>query len=101
MNEILNVRLGSFSQNYSGYQKSGHQKIQSSQPASEPQSLPGNNLPLMVSIFYIAPITLLIVMGLTTYLKRKLKVGKEIKQLGHIAQLERILSLKQSEKINS
>lgn len=96
MNEILNVRLGSFSQNYSA-----RQQMQSSQPASEPQSLLDNNLPLMVSIFYIAPITLLIAIGLTTYLKRKFKVGREINKLGHVAKLERILSLKPSEKINS
>lgn len=96
MNELSPIRHGYFSLNYSA-----RQKMQSSQPASEPQSSPSNNLPLMISAFYIAPMTLLVAIGLSAYLKRKAKVGRDIKKLGHVAKLERILSLKPGEKINS
>ncbi len=96
MNGLSHVRHGYFSLNYSA-----RQKMQSSQPASEPQPLPSHHLVLMVSVFYIAPTTLLVAIGLATYLKRKFKVGRDIEKLGHVAKLERILSLNPGEKINS
>ena len=96
MNGLSHVRHGYFSLNYSA-----RQKMQSSQPASEPQPLPSQNLMLMVSAFYIAPTTLLVAIGLATYLKRKAKVGRDIKKLSHVAKLERIFSLQPDKKINS
>lgn len=86
---------------YSSLNYSARQKIQSSQPASEAQVLLSHNLMLMVSIFYIAPTVLLVGIGLSTYLSRKLKQGRAIEKLSHVAKLERILSLKSGKKINS
>lgn len=96
MNDLSPIRHGYSSLNYSA-----RQTMQSSQPASEAQALPSHNLMLMVSIFYIAPIALLIGIGLATHLKRKLKLGRDIEKLSHVAKLERILSLKSGKKINS
>lgn len=95
MNDLSHIRHGYFSLDYSA-----RQKIQSSQPASEPQALPSHNLMLMVSVFYIAPTVLLVGIGLATHLKRKLKLDRDIEKLSHIAKLERILSLKSDKKIN-
>lgn len=96
MNGISHIRHGYCSLNYSA-----RQTMQSSQPASEPQSLPSHNLVLMVSIFYIAPIALLVGIGLAAHLKRKLKLSRDIEKLSHVARLERILNLKSGKKINS
>lgn len=95
MNHLFSVRHGYSSPNYSA-----RQKMQSSQPASEAQALTSPNLMLMVSIFYISPIALLIGIGLATHLKRRLKLSRDIKNLSHVAKLERILSLKPGKKIN-
>ncbi|PSN13216.1 hypothetical protein C7293_16855 [filamentous cyanobacterium CCT1] len=96
MNELPHIKRGYFSLNYSA-----RQKMQSSQPASEPQVLPSHELLLMVSVFYIAPTILLIGIGLATHLKRKFKLGRDIQKLSHVASLERVLSLKPKENINS
>ncbi len=96
MNSLSHIRHGYFSLDYSA-----RQTMQSSQPASEPQSLPSHNLMLMVSVFYVAPTVLLVGIGLATHLKRKLKLDRDIEKLSHVAKLERILSLKSDEKINS
>ncbi|NJL49743.1 MAG: hypothetical protein HC929_22845 [Leptolyngbyaceae cyanobacterium SM2_5_2] len=94
MNDLSHIRHGYFSLNYSA-----RQTMQSSQPASEPQALLNNNLVLMVSVFYIAPTVLLIGIGLTTHLRRKLRLGRDIEKLSHVAKLERILSLKPNEEV--
>jgi flagellar biosynthesis protein FlhB len=94
MNDL--IRHGHSSLNYST-----RQNMQSSQPASEPQSFPSHNSMLMVSIFYIAPIALLAGMVFTKHLKRKLKLGRDIAKLSHVAKLERIFSLKSGKKVNS
>ncbi|PSN79869.1 hypothetical protein C8B47_09375 [filamentous cyanobacterium CCP4] len=73
--------------------------MQLSQPASEAQ-LPSPNSMLMVSVFYIAPIAVLVGMILATHLKRKLKLGRDIEKLSHVAKLERILSLKSGKEIS-
>ncbi len=96
MNGISHIRRGHFSLNYSA-----RQKVQSSQHASEPQALPSHNLVLMVSTFYIAPTLLLVGIALATHLKRKLKLGRDIQKLSHVASLERVLILKPRENINS
>ncbi|NJL49980.1 MAG: hypothetical protein HC929_24515 [Leptolyngbyaceae cyanobacterium SM2_5_2] len=71
---------------------SRHLKTQSSQPAS--QSHLGDSLPLMILIFYIAPIVLLLALCLTAYMKRKFAFRWQIKQLSQTATLERMLRLK-------
>lgn len=96
MNGSSHIRHGYFSLNYSA-----RQKMQSSQPASEPQSLLSHNLLLMVSVFYIAPAILLVGIGLATHLKRKLRLSRDTEKLSHVAKLERILSQKPDKKINS
>ena len=96
MNNLSHIRHGYFSLNYSA-----RQNMQSSQPALEPQILPSHNLMLMVSVFYVAPTILLVGIGLATYLKRKLKLGRDIEKLSNVAKLERILSLKSDKKVNS
>ncbi|MBW4652526.1 MAG: hypothetical protein KME20_05715 [Kaiparowitsia implicata GSE-PSE-MK54-09C] len=96
MNGLPHIRRGYISLNYSA-----RQKMQSSQPASEPQALPSHNLFLMVSVFYIAPTFLLVGIGLATHLKRKFKLSRDIQKLSRVASLERVLSLKPMENINS
>lgn len=96
MNDLSHIRHGYFSLNYSA-----RQTMQSSQPASEPQSLPSHSPMLMVSVFYIAPTVLLVGVGLVTHLRRKLRLGRDIEKLSHVAKLERILSLESNERIKS
>lgn len=93
MNDLSHSRHGYSSLNYSA-----RHKLQSSQPASEAQTLLSHNLMLMVSVFYIAPTVLLVGIGLATHLRRKFRQRRAIEKLSHVAKLERILSLKARQK---
>ncbi|MGF1567047.1 MAG: hypothetical protein ACFCVD_03045 [Nodosilinea sp.] len=75
-----------------------HQKPGSAYPATEIQSSFRNDLPAMVLVFYGVPASLLLFMGLATYLNRKLKIKRGVNRLSQVANLERLWHLKNNSK---
>ncbi|MBE9138841.1 hypothetical protein IQ254_16840 [Nodosilinea sp. LEGE 07088] len=93
MEDMFTPEYAHFPTNYTA-----RQNIQVTQVLSGAQSLPSNNLVLMIVSFYGIPVTLLIVMVIVRHLIRKIEFIKDVERLGKVAQLERILSLKSSKK---
>jgi hypothetical protein len=89
MNGIPTIRYGYFPNSYSR-----DQTIQSSQISLPSQNLTDYSPALMISIFYIGPMTLLVALCLIPRIKRKLAFRKQIQQLSHTAALERMYRLK-------
>jgi|GEM_PF-5565335 hypothetical protein len=94
MNGTASIGYHHFSSN-----DSIHQEVPSSLPIEGNQRLAENHLVLMISIFYIAPITVLIALILASYFKQKLNFKREINRLSQVATLERILQIRANNKV--
>jgi hypothetical protein len=86
-----------FSQN-SIQTRSTHQKTSPVESSGNFREASFANPVVMASIFWLIPITLFLIVVASRYLRRRYKFRKEVEQLKHVANLERMLLLKPTQK---
>lgn len=86
-----------FSQNFI-QTRSIHQKTLPAESSGNFREAQSANPVVMVSIFWLTPITIFLIVIAGKFLYKKYKFRKEMEQLKNVANLERVLLLKTTQK---